>query len=172
MDYYLLTLRLVHIFTGVFWAGAIFLVVGFIMPAAKSLGPDGGKFMRRLFSTNSYPAVVNGMAALNVLSGLLLYDKVSMHFRMAWVHSPYGMAMSIGGVLAIIALLYGTVKLRPVAMKLAALGNKIEESGAPPTEEQQKEMGGYQMILGTGFRMVAYALIITVATMALGRYLN
>lgn len=39
MDVYMLVLRLVHFFSGIFWVGATFAMIGFVVPTAQSLGP-------------------------------------------------------------------------------------------------------------------------------------
>jgi hypothetical protein len=41
-------LRFVHIVSGVFWAGAVFLMVGFIFPAVRASGPQAGRFMEEV----------------------------------------------------------------------------------------------------------------------------
>ena len=43
---------------GIIWVGSVFMAAGFIMPAARAMGPEGGKFMRQLFNTNKYPITI------------------------------------------------------------------------------------------------------------------
>jgi hypothetical protein len=169
----LIVFRLIHIVTGVFWAGAVMLVAWFIIPATKRMGPEGGKFMQALANTNKYPLVVNLAALLNILSGLYLYDKLSAHFtNAAWIHSGYGMSMTIGGICAIFALVYGTIMVRPAADKIGKIGKEVAASGGPPSEEQQQQMAGYAARIASGVRLLAIFLFIAVAFMAVGRYMN
>jgi hypothetical protein len=55
MDVYGLSLRVIHIGCGVFWTGAAIYQAAFVLPAAQSLGPEGGRFMQRLAATNQLP---------------------------------------------------------------------------------------------------------------------
>lgn len=172
MDYYLLSLRFIHITTGVFWAGAVMLVAWFIMPAVKALGPDGGKFMQQFSKTRNYPVFMNIVALVNVLSGVALYDNISMHFKMVWISTPYGLTATVGGLCAIIALTYGTFFVRPAVMKIGKIGTVIQSSGKPPTPEQQSQLAGLQNFVRGGLNNVALLLLVTVIAMAIGRYMN
>ena len=42
MNWLIVVLRLLHIFAGVFWAGAVFMLTRFVMPAVAASGPEGG----------------------------------------------------------------------------------------------------------------------------------
>ena len=170
MDAFMSILRIIHIGGAILWCGAVFMSVAFLMPAAKAMGPEGGKFMRQLFATNKYPVVINAIAGLSVLSGLILYDKVSVHFKMAWITSGYGMMITIGGIAAIIALLYASIVIRPKASRLVVLGGEIEAGGAPPSPEQQAELGKLQAGMGMAMQVLAGMLAISVVCMAVARY--
>jgi hypothetical protein len=41
-------LRLVHILAGVFWAGTVFLMAGFLVPTMRATGREGGVFVQYL----------------------------------------------------------------------------------------------------------------------------
>ena len=170
MDAYMSILRIVHIGGAVLWAGSVLMAALFVMPASKALGPEGGKFMRQLFKTNKYPLVINITAALTVLSGLILYDKVSAHFNPEWIHSGYGMMLTIGSIMALAALIYGSVILRPTAMKLVGLGDTVEAGGAPPTPEQQGEMGKLSGKMTGGMHIMALLLTLSLIFMSVARY--
>jgi uncharacterized membrane protein len=45
MNIALVLLRLIHIFSGVFWAGSAFVLARFIQPAAAATQPESNKFM-------------------------------------------------------------------------------------------------------------------------------
>lgn len=107
MEYYLILLRLIHIPTGVFWAGVATYLAFFILPAVKAAGPEGGKFMQQLSRTNKLPIVMMLMSTLNILSGVFLVERLSNGFGMAWITSAYGLTLTIGGVLALIAYFVG-----------------------------------------------------------------
>ncbi len=46
-------LRLVHIFSGVFWVGGSAVSLLYLFPVANALGPDGAKFMQGLIVTRA-----------------------------------------------------------------------------------------------------------------------
>jgi uncharacterized membrane protein len=50
-----LLLRLIHILAGVFWVGAIFLIAGFLLPTARAMGREGGRFMQHLMLQRRLP---------------------------------------------------------------------------------------------------------------------
>ena len=170
MDAYMSILRIIHIGGAVLWMGSVLMAVIFIMPATKALGPDGGKFMRQLYKTNKYPMVINIAAALTVLSGLIIYDKISSHFNPEWIHSGYGMMLTIGSIMAIVALIYGSIVLRPTAMKLIGLGDTVEAGGVPPTPEQQSEMAKLSGKMTGGMHIMAFLLTLSLIFMAVARY--
>ncbi|TGK38438.1 hypothetical protein EHQ12_04760 [Leptospira gomenensis] len=110
---YFLILKLTHVACGIFWVGAAVMTAVFMQPAAKSLGPDGGKFMQQLAKTNSYPFVLNAASTLTVASGFLLYWKISDGFRSEWIFSKYGILLWMGGIFALVAYCIGFTITRP-----------------------------------------------------------
>ncbi|MGB3716048.1 MAG: hypothetical protein WA996_16605 [Candidatus Promineifilaceae bacterium] len=41
METWMVILRLIHIVSGIFWAGATFFLVGFVSPAVQATGLEG-----------------------------------------------------------------------------------------------------------------------------------
>src|SRR5688572_29923036 len=76
MRSYLLALRLIHIVSAVCWVGGSFVMVGFVLPAVKRAGPEGGKFMNLLVQ-RKLPVYLVIAAWSAVISGALLYWTVS-----------------------------------------------------------------------------------------------
>jgi uncharacterized membrane protein len=70
MDTLMIILRLIHIFAGTFWVGGAALVVFFISPTAKSLGPDGGKVMQGVVGAGGCGVYFPGVGGVSVVSGL------------------------------------------------------------------------------------------------------
>ena len=77
MDAELLTLRTVHVVAGVFWAGTAIFVAGFVEPVARSLGPDGGRFMEGLVKKQRLPLFMELATVLTLATGLMLYWRAS-----------------------------------------------------------------------------------------------
>ena len=64
----MLILRLLHILTGVFWAGTIFFMVSYLEPSARAAGPDAAKVMGNI-QKRGLMTVLPIMALLTILSG-------------------------------------------------------------------------------------------------------
>lgn len=162
-------LRLIHIFAGVFWAGAALMMAGFIIPSAKAVGPEGGKFMQQLARQNRFPLVMEVAGLLSVLSGLWLYWLVSGGFQLYWITSRAGLALTVGGVVAIAAYLLAYFFQKPAAKRIATLGKAIQTAGGPPSPEQVAELQAQQKKLAFGALLGAVLLALSVAGMALAR---
>ncbi len=163
-----IALRIVHIFGGVFWGGAIFTLVLFLQPAIKAAGPAGGQVMQRLAAMR-FLVVVPLMAALTVLSGLALFWHDSGGSA-AFMGTPTGIALSVGGTSAIIAFLIGLFAMRPATMRLLEIGRAAQAAGGTPTAEQQAEIPALQKKARTAAVGVSHLVGIAVIAMAVARY--
>ena len=172
MNTYIIILRLIHILCGVLWAGGIFMLHLFVIPAINASGPEGGKVMRQLSATNHFTTVMTSAATLNIIAGLLLYWNISNGLSPEWIHSPYGMTVTIGGLLAIVAYILGITINRPGVNRITKIGNDIAAAGGKPTESQVAEMTSIRARIAVNTRNMAVLLAITVACMAAARYLN
>jgi hypothetical protein len=165
-----LVLRLVHIVAGVFWAGAVFLMVGFIFPSVRDAGPGGGPFMQQI-QRRRLPVFMNAAAGLTMLSGLILYGRAVAMTDGAWAQTRSAMAFGIGGLATIIAAIVGGAFVSRSGIRLGKLGENIQTSGRPPSPEQAAEMQALQTRMGKGMRVVAALLLVAVTAMATARYL-
>jgi uncharacterized membrane protein len=171
MRWEILILRIVHIFSGVFWAGAAFLFAGFIEPTVRQSGAEGGRFVQRLSSQTRYPVFMGIAALLATVSGLWMFWIDSGRLNSAWLATGTGLALATGGVCGTIAAVIGfTVQFRATT-RLEALGKTVQGSGAPPTQAQAQEIQILQGKLRAGGRWTAALLVITVLAMATARYL-
>jgi len=170
VDVLLIVLRLIHVGFGVFWAGAIFFLVSFVLPAAREAGPAGGPYMRR-FAQSSFVNALAGSGVLTVLSGAWLLWIVSGNMNPAWMGSPQGVALSVGGLAAIVGLGIGLSVSRPAGMRMGVLAAAIEAAGGQPTPEQAAELPALQARMGRAGRWVAMLLGVAVVCMAVARYL-
>jgi uncharacterized membrane protein len=163
-------LRLVHIFGGVYWAGTVFFFVTFLEPSIRSLGPDGGKVMIRLFE-RGYLKLVPAVAIMTVLSGLWLLWILSSGFSPEYMGSSIGMALSTGATFAIIALIVGITFMRPAANRIWAIARRLpEEKDETTRKELMSEMDRARARVGLGGRIVFALLIGAVGLMAVARY--
>jgi hypothetical protein len=169
MDLLFLTMRLLHILLGVFWAGTIIFNAIFLGPALRDAGPDGAKVFGGLVRRkllNILPIV----AAINLLSGLYLLWKVSSGFQPGYFHTAMGMAFSFGALMAITGFGLGVSIMRPAALGAMALGQAAAQ--APPAERDLKLAQAQVLRLraASATRVIATLLALAVAAMAVGRY--
>ena len=170
MNIYVIVLRLIHIMGGVFWVGAAWMIAGFLFPTANAAGPEGAKFLQRLFQSR-LPTVISAAGGLNILAGLLLYWRDSGHLRLDWITTNAGLAFTLGGASALVAFVIGFAVNKPAADRLGALGKAIQAEGKPPTPEQAAELGRLGKRLSDAATWVAVLVAIALAAMAIARYL-
>ena len=166
----ILILRLLHIFSGVFWAGGVFYLAFFIFPAVNALGPDGGKFMQQLSRTRNMPMIMTINGLITILAGLRMMQIMSGNFQASWFQSGMGLAITIGSVAAIGAFIIGFFFNKPRADKMGKISAAIAASGAPPTPEQMQEIGKLKTKLEKGVKVMAWHLLVAVVLMATARY--
>ncbi|MFQ6607336.1 MAG: hypothetical protein ACE5EE_02230 [Fidelibacterota bacterium] len=164
-------LNLIHIVSGVFWGGGVFLMAWFIVPAVQATGNDGQIFMKGMMQGTRISLYLNVSAWLAVLSGTYLSWVYSGGFGRDWLMSGMGMSITVGGILSGIALTIGMAFQVPSAKRVALLGKEIESQSRPPTPEQLTEIQQLQNKMMASVRWIAILLLITVIAMALGRRL-
>ena len=170
MDIVLVLLRLIHIFSGVFWAGGVFVMARFLMPAVAASQPEGNKFMQK-FMGGGYVLAQTFAGPLAVLAGLILYWKDSGGLSNGWIATPTGLGFTVGAIGGLVALFIGFFITRTAATNMANLGKEIQMAGKPPTPDQLAKIKQFQETLVSSTVWVAIALAITVAAMAIARYL-
>jgi uncharacterized membrane protein len=169
MNYLYLTMRLLHILFGVFWAGTIIFNAIFLGPSLREAGPHGSTVFAGLVRRN-FPIVLPITAVINMLAGVYLLWKVSAGFQPAYFRTATGMAFSSGALLAIVAFAIGIVVMRPAMLGAMAMGQAAAQ--APPAERDQmldraKALG---LRAAKASRIIAMLLTLAVAAMAVGRY--
>ncbi len=169
MENHLLILRLLHIVSGVLWAGAVFTLAFFLLPAINALGAGGGKVMQQFVKTNKYPLVMSIAATTNILSGIAMYWILSDRFSLEWMLTNYGMSLTLGGLTALVAYIIGLTVNRPGALRMEQIGKEIAATGIP-TDEQIHEISKIKNRLTVSTNYIAYLLLFTVVTMAIARY--
>lgn len=168
MDFYILALRLLHVGGGVIWAGAALTIAFFVSPAARAMGPDGGKFMQHLMAGTKYMQVIPPAAIATVVSGTLLYVRLAQ--APEWAASLQGMVLGLGGAAGIAGWLAGFAIARPTSMRMAQLGTAIQTAGGPPSAEQAAEMQRLRDRMVYAGNLIATLLAVSVVLMAVARY--
>ncbi|MGH2626133.1 MAG: hypothetical protein ACRDHY_05730 [Anaerolineales bacterium] len=171
MDWTMIVLRTLHILGGVFWAGTAFLLVSVIEPAMRDLGAEAGKFMQRLADRGRMSVYTSAAAGINVLTGLVMYERVSGGYSEAWLMTGRGLALTFGAWAGLIAFVVGILVSGRAGRRMGELGKALQASGQPPSADQQEEMKRLQGRISAGGRWVAILLVIAVLGMSSAQYL-
>jgi hypothetical protein len=172
-DWVMVVFRLLHIVAGVFWVGSVFMLVWFIQPSAAAIAPAGAPFMAELLGKRRLVDRIIGLGLVTVLAGLVMYwkDWHDMASFSDWIGTTFGLALTIGGLCAITALVLGIAVTRPGVVRLMALGRQAAEAGGPPSPEVVAEIGTIQQRLKV-FARIGFALLtVAILLMSTGRYL-
>lgn len=172
MDSYMIVLRVIHIVAGAFWTGASLLITGFITPAVRASGPEGGRFMQRLTGQTRLPTFMSLASVLTVLSGLLLYWRVSGGLRAGWIMSGSGLVLTVSSAVGLLESVLGFLTNRPAAERMAAVARGIQSAGGPPTAAQAAEMQALQQRLSSAGVRSAVVLLVVLIGMSAARYIT
>jgi uncharacterized membrane protein len=167
----MLVLRLIHVLAGVFWAGSVIFVAAFLIPAVVASGPGGGQVIQQVMAVLKYPRAAGIAAVLTILAGGMLYWHDMKISTAGWAGSAPGMTYGIGALSALVAFVVFVTVIRPTGDKLLAFGRTMQARGGPPTPEESAAISRLQMRMSRASRAGAACLAITVAAMAIARYL-
>jgi uncharacterized membrane protein len=163
-------LRLVHVFSAVFWVGSTAVMIGFIQPALQASGMDGAKFMQNLLK-GRLPVAMNVSALLTIVAGAMLYYRDSAGFQAkAWLATAPAGAWGTGGLIGILALLSGIVAL-VIGRQLGGLTAAIQATGGPPTSEQRGRLDALQSRVRLVSTINLVLLVIALIFMVIARAL-
>jgi uncharacterized membrane protein len=162
-------LRLIHIFAGVFWAGTVFLLARFLLPSFKAAGSAGDKVVQQMF-LRKIGVAIPVSALLAVLSGFTMYWRNNSASAGAWAGSRPGMVYGIGGAAALVALILGAAMIGPSLEKSVKLQLAAEAAARALTAEETATIGKMKARAAQMTGIAAVLLVITVAAMAIGRY--
>ena len=118
-------LRLIHILGGLFWAGAMVLLAGFLIPTVRATGREGGRFMQILMQQQRLQFYLGLAAGLTVLSGLTLYVRMAAATHGAWAGTRPRMAYGCGEVQEVPRFAFAETEGSPQAPEKSA-GRRTE----------------------------------------------
>jgi hypothetical protein len=168
MRSFLLVMRLIHIVSAVCWVGGTFVQVGFILPAIKRAGPEGGKFMQLLIQRR-LPLYLVIAAWSSIISGALLYWYASGGLQLQWIATFRGLLLTIGAASGIGAALAGLLISAPAAARLGMIAARAQAAGGPPTPEQAGEIRSMQERLVRGSHIAAALMAVALVLMVVSR---
>jgi len=169
MNLLLLLMRIIHVVGGVFWAGGMFLVANFLMPAIAEAGPAAGPVMAGLMKRRLL-TVTPIIAVLTILSGFWLFWHDASGTGSQFMGSPMGTTLGVGALAALIAFGVGVGVMRPAQLKSMALA---QQASSKPESEKAALMAEVTRLrgrAGAAGRAVAALLGIAALTMAIARY--
>lgn len=171
MDWLLIVLRVIHIFSGVAWVGGAALFFFYLEPAISKLGPDAERFVDEVVNRRKVPIYFFAASTLTVLFGALLYWRDSNGLDPTWIGSPAGLAFTIAGICALVAWAGGNLLIPRHLVAVAAVGARLKTAGGPPPRELINDMNALQERLRTIGLIDLVLLGIALFGMAAARYL-
>lgn len=166
MNYLVIVLRLIHIVAGVFWVGGSLIFAFFISPAVAANGEAGQKIMAHLVNKARLSTRLAISAVLTVLAGSWLYQIDSQGLTSGWSSSGPGVGFSIGGIFAVIGLIFGLI----IGINSNRLGKLAMEIQGKPSDEQFKRIQAAQKQLSFAVPITSVSLILALICMATARY--
>lgn len=169
MNFLMISMRIIHIFAGVFWAGATFFMISFVTPSVIATGAEGQKFMQQLAFRTRFSTAMMGVAVLTVLSGLVMYWEI-FEFRLSALSTGYGLMLTLGAIAGFFGFLTGYFMQNRTTGKMKALSNSIGASGGPPSPEQQAEMKSLSETVSRGSQITSVFLALALLGMSIAQY--
>jgi uncharacterized membrane protein len=169
---YMIVFRMVHILAGVVWVGGLFLLVAYIQPSARTLGPPAGPFLQELLARRKLPSFLLSAGGVTIVAGLFLYwrDWQAAGSLGDWVGTSYGAALTAGALAAVAGWLVGLLWVKPTMDRMLPLAARLASAGAPPSPEQAAEITHLQVRARRLAILVLTLLVLSVLAMATARY--
>lgn len=167
MDIYLLVLRLVHVFGGIFWVGGALFMNFFIGPTIGATALAGKQFAGYLMLRTRLVTVMTTAATLTLLAGGLLYWRDSQGLTSLWMYAGSGIGYGIGGVAGLTGGVFG-IMFGQLNRKMALIGSGIK---GEPTPDQLSQLQKIQKQLKVAAPIHVVSVIIAAIFMATARYL-
>ena len=169
MNFLMISMRIIHIFAGVFWAGTSFFMLSFVAPSVIATGAEGQKFMQQLAFRTRFTTAMMAVAILSVLSGLVMYWEI-FEFRLSALSNGYGLMLTLGAIAGFIGFLTGYFMQNRTSGKMKALSISIAASGEPPSPEQQAEMKSLSGTVSRGSQITSVFLALALLGMSIAQY--
>ncbi len=171
MHAFIIGLRVVHIVTGVFWAGAVFFINALLLPSMGAAGAAGGRVLSELKRRRHHEALL-ATSTLTILSGSALLWLDSGGLSNTWLRAPIGLALSIGGVAALTGYLVGLLAARPLAIRMEEVQMAMMQAPSDALRQSYgTRLGEIRQRLTLFGRLTAGCLGVAVIAMASARYL-
>jgi hypothetical protein len=170
---YLVGFRILHVLGAIAWGGSVFLMVFFLQPTAKAIGPAAGPFMRELLGTRKLINWVLRLAGITIVAGGFLYwhDLQLVGGLGDFLGTRFGLWLTIGAVSALVAFGIGMFATKPTIERSLAIGGRIAQAGDVPPPDLVQELGATQARARTLAKWNLTFVTLAALTMSTARYL-
>jgi hypothetical protein len=171
-DLFMLPFRFLHIVAGVLWVGSAFLFVAIIGPSAAEVGPSAGPLLTAAVKKRKAAKVITTFGMITVAAGWIMWIRYAVDSSSIgdWVTSSFGLALTLGGVVATMTFFVGYYGVGRNVERMVDLGGQIAAGGGPPTPEQDAEMQRLGGALERHGKTDLLLLLVAVTLMATARY--
>jgi hypothetical protein len=166
VNYLVVTLRLVHIVSGVFWVGSTIYFGLFVKPTIEATADAGWRFIAHLVTRRSLGSAMSLSAILAVVAGGSIYWIDSDGLTSGWLHSAPGWGFGVGGAFGMM----GFVLTALAGHRTHMLGTIASRVQGEPTGEQVAQFESALKQLNLLSPMGTLALVLALACMATARY--
>lgn len=169
MNLLLIVLRILHIVSGILWAGGAIHYFMFIEPSVKATAPESQKFMGYLMAQKKWAKFMSSMSLIAILAGGALYYRLGS-VDWGWIATGPGIGFTIGALAGVMVYSIGAFMIAPRIGRLGAIAQAVQTNGGTTSAEHAAQLNKIQKemdILGK----FDFALIsIAVLTMSTARY--
>jgi hypothetical protein len=168
---FIILLRLLHVVSGVFWAGAVFFIASYLIPSVRDAGPDGAKVMQAL-QRRHVLEIIPAAAVLTILTGFMMYWRDAAG-QAQWFRTPMAVTLGLGAVSAILGFVIGVLVMRASTIRAGVLAGSLGTlPQGPEKDARAAEVQRLRMRAASSARWVAALLGVAVACMAVARYVR
>lgn len=168
MDTLMVTLRILHIVFGTFWAGTLIFSTLILEPALKRLGPGIQNPVMKVLMPAVTPAMMlsSVTALLTGVAMTLIMRGSTLNLLLA---NAWGWAILVGFVTTLAAIVIGFGVMAPTGMQIEKLARSFE--GRAPTPDEARELEGLNARIESLSRVDFVLILLAVGSMAAARYL-
>jgi uncharacterized membrane protein len=143
---YMIVFRVLHVLLAIAWGGALFLLVFFLQPTAKAIGPAAGPFMRELLVERRLTDWILRIAGATIVAGGFLYwhDLQAFGGLGDFLDSAFGLWLTIGALAAIASVALGAVVTKPMLQRQLTVAGQIGQAGDQAPPELVQELAALQ----------------------------